>query len=283
MIESIKNATKAGKEFVNLSKKNPDQFTDDGDPVIDFMIQKELYGATADPYPASQNMPDWYKNASSELSENHLGGNNVASCIPFFDSLTTGWIIPVPVDIEVSIRNGNMNFDWSSDIKFVDAHSRETVTDHFPDEHKLALQIYHKWAWSVPQGYSVLMTEPFNRMETRWKAMTGIVDADNYMGPVNGSLIWQDFEFEGIIEAGTPLFQVIPFKRDGLITEGKVRPMDEEDQLEVDQTTNKVLNKRHYYKNEAWENHTKSRNIPHETSDSDSEDGSSSCPFHFGK
>jgi hypothetical protein len=278
MFKSVKEAAKAGSELVRLSDEKSEQFTDDGDPIIDFMIQKELYGAIEEPYPATKNMPDWYKSASSELSEEHLGGNNVASCVPFFDSLTTGWIIPVPVDIEVSIdkETNHMNFDWESDIEFVDAHSRETLTKHFPDDHKLALQIYHKWAWAVPDGYSVLMTEPFNRMETRWKAMTGMVDADEYMGPVNGSLIWQDFEYEGIIKAGTPLFQVIPFKRDSLITEGRVRERTDEEELEVTRTTNKVLNKNHYYKNHAWSNSRKARNIPNE----DVEDSKSGCPFH---
>lgn len=270
------------KDLISLSETNPDLFTDDGEPVIDFMIPEELMGALAEPYPASSNIPEWYKNASSELSEEPLQGNNMSSCIPFFDALTTGWIIPVPVDIEVTYDNqGNINFDWSSDIKFVDSHSRQTATEHFPDENKLILQIYHKWAWKVPDGYSVLMTEPFNRFETRWKALSGIVDADKYIGPVNGSLVWQDFEWEGIIKAGTPLFQVIPFKRDSLITEGRTRPLTDDERMGVDQTTNRVVNVQHYYKNECWSNRRRSRNIPYE--EEDDEEKSGGCPLHFGK
>lgn len=275
MLDNIKN-------MVRLSEKREDLFTDEGEPIIDWMIRPEWYGSVAEPYPASQNLPDWYKKVDATDDPKHLGGNNVGNCIPFFDALTTGWIIPCPVDIEVSYdEEGNMNFDWLSDVQFVDYHSRNTVTEHFPDEMKLAVQIYHKWAVAVPEGYSILMTEPFNRMETRWKAMTGIIDVDKYMGPVNGSLIWKDFEWEGIIEQGTPLFQVIPFKRDGLIRESRVRPMTEDDVLRREQTSNKVLNIRHYYRNHAWSNRKKSRNIPYEPEEEEESDESGSgCPFH---
>lgn len=44
--------------------------------------------------------------------------------------------------------------------------------------------------------------------------MPGIVDTDKYASPVNFPFILNDIKFTGLIPAGTPIAQVIPFKRD---------------------------------------------------------------------
>ena len=44
--------------------------------------------------------------------------------------------------------------------------------------------------------------------------MPGIVDTDKYVSPVNFPFILNDIKFTGLIPAGTPIAQVIPFKRD---------------------------------------------------------------------
>jgi len=45
--------------------------------------------------------------------------------------------------------------------------------------------------------------------------MPGIVDTDKYFAPVNFPFVINDPKFEGLIPKGTPIAQVIPFKRDG--------------------------------------------------------------------
>jgi hypothetical protein len=44
--------------------------------------------------------------------------------------------------------------------------------------------------------------------------LPGIVDTDKYTAPVNFPFVINDINFEGIIPKGTPIAQVIPFKRD---------------------------------------------------------------------
>ena len=44
--------------------------------------------------------------------------------------------------------------------------------------------------------------------------MPGIVDTDKYTAPVNFPFVLNDANFEGLIPAGTPMAQVIPFKRE---------------------------------------------------------------------
>jgi hypothetical protein len=44
--------------------------------------------------------------------------------------------------------------------------------------------------------------------------LPGIVDTDEYYAPINFPMVINDPNFEGLIPKGTPIAQVIPFKRE---------------------------------------------------------------------
>jgi hypothetical protein len=44
--------------------------------------------------------------------------------------------------------------------------------------------------------------------------MPGIVDTDTYFGLINFPFVLNDLSFTGIVPKGTPIVQVIPFKRE---------------------------------------------------------------------
>jgi hypothetical protein len=44
--------------------------------------------------------------------------------------------------------------------------------------------------------------------------LPGIVDTDEYYAPINFPMVINDPAFEGMIPKGTPIAQVIPFKRE---------------------------------------------------------------------
>jgi hypothetical protein len=50
--------------------------------------------------------------------------------------------------------------------------------------------------------------------ENIFTIMPGVVDTDEYYAPVNFPFVLKDPKFEGLIPQGTPLAQVIPFKRE---------------------------------------------------------------------
>jgi hypothetical protein len=58
-----------------------------------------------------------------------------------------------------------------------------------------------------------LFIHPVHRREYGGRILEGIVDTDNYHGAVNFPFMLNP-GFEGLIPAGTPIAQVIPFKRD---------------------------------------------------------------------
>jgi hypothetical protein len=170
------------------------------------------------PKPASSLVPDWYKNTESYTSgEKKPDGNGgttatVKRCMPVFDAITSGYIIESPADVWVSIKDGQQYFEWSS-FGLISFHPIEQAPLH-PDRKPHA---YPKWInpWSIktPKGYSTLFVQPFHR-ESVFTILPGIVDTDQYFSPVNFPFVVNDPEFEGLIPAGTPIAQVIPFKRD---------------------------------------------------------------------
>ena len=58
-----------------------------------------------------------------------------------------------------------------------------------------------------------MFVQPMHR-ESVFAILPGIVDTDEYYAPVNFPMVINNPEFEGLIPKGTPIAQVIPFKRE---------------------------------------------------------------------
>jgi len=170
------------------------------------------------PKPASQFIPKWYKNL-----ESYIGGNKkpdgdgktqvtIKKCIPVFDAITAGYIITSPADVYVSMKDGVQHFEWS-DFGLIGFHPVIQAPEH-PLQNGNA---YPKWMnpWSIKTklGYSTLFVQPFHR-ESVFTILPGIVDTDTYIAPINFPMVINDPKFEGLIPKGTPIVQIIPFKRD---------------------------------------------------------------------
>jgi hypothetical protein len=170
------------------------------------------------PKPAKEFIPDWYKTMDSYVGkEKKPNGNGITTatikrCMPVFDAITAGYIITLPADVYVSIENNEQHFQWS-DHDLVQFHPIEQAPTH-PNKKPHA---YPKWMnpWSIktPKGYSVLFVQPFHR-ESVFTILPAIVDTDTYYAPVNFPMTINDPNFEGLISVGTPIAQVIPFKRE---------------------------------------------------------------------
>ena len=71
------------------------------------------------------------------------------------------------------------------------------------------------WIPKLPDGYSLLITHPHNRLDLPFTTLSGIIDADKFHHVGFGQYpFYIDHNFEGVIPLGTPMFQMIPFKRD---------------------------------------------------------------------
>jgi len=172
------------------------------------------------PQPSSSFLPEWYKKTESYhgAQVKNLGFDlntnaTVKKCIPVFDALTSGYIIPTYADLWIKRNNDGHPVYLISDGPRIEYHPIIQAPYH-PNMNQFP---YPKWInpWGIktPPGYSVLFVQPFHR-ESVFTILPGIVDTDQYASPVNFPFVLNDINFEGLIPAGTPVAQVIPFQRE---------------------------------------------------------------------
>lgn len=183
-------------------------------------------GVLEKPKPASEYIPEWYKNAKSYVSpdgkkrpmlegeHDHTVTATIKRCMPLWDMMTAGYIIETPLDIYVHQTENGPYFQWVSETA-ITFQPEEQLQAHpaFPKD-RLGVRIIHPWSIKTPKGWSILIMQPTHRENTPIQILPGIVDTDNYSLPFNMFIILSDPHFEGLIPAGTPFAQVIPFKRE---------------------------------------------------------------------
>lgn len=178
------------------------------------------------PKPASHFIPEWYKQMpgysnGKKVVPDPVNGDThrtVKKCMPVFDSLTAGYIIPFPADIDISNQEedgqGIKWFAWTNQQR-VGFHP-PVQTGDYPRTKRSEIDPTAKflspWGFITPPGYSLLFTTPVHR-DVPFHIMEGIVDTDTYHSEIHLPMFFKDPDWEGMLEAGTPMVQVIPFKR----------------------------------------------------------------------
>ena len=161
------------------------------------------------PYPSFKSVPKWYRKMDGVVD----GVMTLKKCIPFLDSMTAGYTIPLPSDIEWNKEEklfySNSKLSLTSMHELVQIEGVEISEDYEPIPHKWN----SNWFMKTPRGYSTLFTHPLNRLDLPFYSFSGIVDTDKHPLVINFPFVLKK-NFEGVIEAGTPMIQAIPFKRD---------------------------------------------------------------------
>jgi hypothetical protein len=199
--------------------------------------------------------PDWFKKLSVYQSGNKLEVENgdanysAKACMPFLDSLTSGYTFDLWCDVLVKNTPGGKRVTWShTDYELIPLTDRvDPGMPAMPGFDPMTFTWRSHWGIKTPKGYSCLLTHPLNRTDLPFITSTGIVDSDEWG-------IWgnQPFglrkDFEGVIPAGTPIIQIIPFKRDSW--KSKIdTSLTEPAQKELLKSRSKF---RGYYKNKYW-------------------------------
>jgi len=169
------------------------------------------------PIPAKDCLPEWYKKQQSYIDQKKRpdgSGNTTATikkCMPVFDAMSAGYIIFSPVDLYVSRKeDGQTWYEWPS-LDIITFHSKNQA-DKYPSTQISFPKWTNAWGIKTEPGYSVLFINPMHH-DSPIRILEGIVDCDQYVAPVNFPFILADENFEGLIPAGTPIAQVIPFPR----------------------------------------------------------------------
>jgi hypothetical protein len=76
------------------------------------------------------------------------------------------------------------------------------------------LKIFTPWIVKTAPGYSVIFHSPLNDQNEYFDVVPGVMDSDRFFPKLNFMIALKDKNFNGIIPVGTPLVQVVPFKRE---------------------------------------------------------------------
>lgn len=219
------------------------------------------------PLPAAQSIPTWYKDMPVHMDrekETGLNKDSVAvsnltlkGCNPFLDALTSGYIFTLPFDIEFRRDSeGRLGIRWATNVNFISGHGADQAPG-LPGPvggTEALLKWRPGWRISTPKGYSALFTHPLNRHDLPFRTFSGVVDTDMYELGV-------EFPFQllntidkdiFILEKGTPICQVIPFKRENW--ESDVIPFDEKaNKINGFKLKSKIVRS---YKTQFWQKKT---------------------------
>lgn len=192
---------------------------------------ESLHGFKNEVVPAQTGIPEWYR----QIPRNVVipGDSNTMSakhCLPFLESMTTGYYVTLNTDIYVDRSQGFPTFRYAIEGDGVSAR-HSVQTDPMPVPHGYEPNY---WTWTtracirLPEGYTALYVHPLNRFDLPFITLSGVIDNDFPMMGGNIPFFLKE-GFEGIIPQGTPVLQVIPFLREdwdskkvkGLANEGR--------------------------------------------------------------
>lgn len=223
---------------------------------------KTAFDTHLKPYPASQSIPEWWR----EMTPYHKGTDNpegkklfvndgasnvtFKKCTPMLDSLTSGYIIPLWTDVQIQKRNLGFNITWRTKQPVFEMHQPSSFyMDHPEGYHTTVMKYLNAWIPQTPKGYSCLITSPFGYRNLSFRAIPAIIDTDKSVIDVPFPVWVKDVEDGTIIEKGTPIVQIIPFKRENW--ESVFTYYEDEEHLKVMEKTfnSNIVN--HYIRN-VW-------------------------------
>lgn len=212
------------------------------------------YNITPNLEPSKNFVPDWYKEIKPPNTKDIKSlpiKLNIKSCVPFLDSFLSGYTISLSMDIAVRKNNdGRVDITWHFQDLAPVVLRDNTMTLGVPIP---MLHEKENFVWSTetviktPKGYSCLYTHPLNRHDLPFTTLSGIIDTDSVIHEGHIPFFIKK-DFEGVIKSGTPIIQVIPFKRENWqsLKNKDLIPIAEK------QAMLSLLNTHSWYKKNIW-------------------------------
>jgi len=215
------------------------------------------------PGPILKTIPEWYRKAdrfAKRLDGSFWQGPDKGkiptwkACPAIFDVMGTGYTLKTPCDINFVQKGDNELSVTISDIKYKDFCTPRQSMPQFKNPEGY-YDNHFAWApdWAVetPEGYSVLYSQPFNRFELPFLTTSGIIDNDKVNLP--GSMPFFLVKgFSGVIPAGTPYAQMIPFKRENWTSEVVIENPNRINEKNMKNSLKYRVPDGGVYKNEVW-------------------------------
>jgi hypothetical protein len=139
--------------------------------------------------------------------------------------LSSGYIIKTPFDIYIDTTGDTPQFDIPETMKvFVSLGNKALTGSHdlkqvagYPFDNDKYIEYLFRvnvvWTVETDPGYSTLFIQPQHQEVSPLFAISAIIDTDTY--PSDGLMSFLvKKNFKGVLPKGTPLLQIIPFKRE---------------------------------------------------------------------
>ncbi len=183
------------------------------------------------PTPAAQSLPSWYKDMPRFFAPNdqHLDYirdlGTIRDCPAVNDAMFAGYTLYLPGDVYIDATGKQVEYNTGSfgigsriegaNFDFVVAHD-PLATKGYQSMftfHEQTLKWQPFWGVRTDEGYSTMFMHPFHRNDLPFYSVTAIVDTDKF-ATRDPYAFFIKKGFKGVIHRGTPILQVIPFKRD---------------------------------------------------------------------
>ncbi|MGK6314264.1 DUF6065 family protein [Neorhizobium sp. DT-125] len=204
-------------------------------PKIAFLCRKEDEGIIPAPVRAKTALPDWFRKLPP-VSEDHVSptdsGLTVKRCMPFLDAMATGWVIGLAatVRMEIADEGKTVNCGWDFDRTLVSNHASHQVAGN-PREPLPPCKFHNYWTIRTPPGWSCLFVPPLNRPNGVFEVVAGVVDTDTYQSEIHFPFFATGEDGLHVLERGTPIVQVIPFRRETSDLAADIRAENEQESV----------------------------------------------------
>jgi hypothetical protein len=213
--------------------------------IIEFHTQPQLLEVIPRPQPASHCVPEWYHHMPCQTPN----GQTLKRCIPFLEAMTAGYLIPLPADVTIEVTPKRVNVEMKGfDRPIVQFHPQ----DQFPGApfpQMPVIKFANLWYIKTPPGYSTLVLPPLNRPGSPILPLSAVVETDSYYNDIAfPCMCLVPMGQRLFLPAGTPLVQVVPFRRENWSSELKTWDAD------AAATTHREIKANvHLYREQHWE------------------------------
>lgn len=209
-----------GSELAEYPVKVENGLSKDDSGDLTFLCREEDDGVIPPPTPLDVHIDTWCGNIQYGSSV-HVHNRRLSSKDSVDKAYRRGYILSLPGEIGFSRKKSTTNSDkdnkpytvpfptmaFRSD-EYLEQHTHPEQTGREYPTYRLDL----RWAVSVPDGYSVLVTDPFFTASDDYKVIPIIHDVDENFTWLSVSLEIYNADFR--INLGEPIVQVIPIKRE---------------------------------------------------------------------
>jgi len=177
-----------------------------------------------------KDMPRYYSTADEMFGQNLRDFSTVRNCPAISDSMNFGYTLYLPYDIYIDATEDDFikfyhktpKYNSSNDDtnEYIGLTNKTATSDFYIPEGYTGpiIRINLLWGIKTDPGYSIFVTQPAHRFDLPLLAIAGVIDTDTFPAREAYNFFVKK-GFVGTIKAGTPLVQVLPFKREDFVSQ----------------------------------------------------------------